>query len=624
MEDFKYKTTFEYDISANCSIKDIKNDLKVSNASLAKLKGLIPEDLDLNTNVDLLGVAFPFAVVNQFNSNDDAIDTETALAIKSSFLNKPMNVEHYRWEIIGHVVSAQFTDHYTAQVLQHVANREDIFDMSLGAVVYKLADSRYVDIIKDIQEGQKSEEDLSTSWEIGFNEFKIGVGGKNLADCEIISDPEQIEAMKPLLKAFGGSGETLEGTRVRRIITGKALGLGGGFTSTPAADVKGVYIKKNEQDEDVTDDENVYAEYTRQEVLDDLADMLKSWTDKEHDYYQDLKDLIGDIMIEEEAKAEFDKKQLKKEKEELQYVIDWEEDQGAEDKNKYGGKTRSELKDSDFLDPTRRSFPVVTCQNVKDAVSTWGLYKGKMSFETFKTRLTKKAKKLGCESALPAKWKNGESKSTTNSAKGDNKSSQMRIENVVDTIMDTQEVEKLIEEALAASKSKKLDGEAVAKSISQVIIDEIRKESERLAEQKENEQAEAANKAQEAQDELDNLKSSVERLTQKLGDVEAEKASIEAQATFSERMEQINEIYSLDEDESKFVAARLTDVNGEEEAFAKFKEELAVVLKHKSKEYISEQEEKFEKEVEAKVLELSTASLKEDGGEEEEEERRSS
>ena len=56
--DFKYKTTFEYDISAHCSIKDIKDDLKVSNASLDQLKGLIPEDIDLNTNVDLMGVAF--------------------------------------------------------------------------------------------------------------------------------------------------------------------------------------------------------------------------------------------------------------------------------------------------------------------------------------------------------------------------------------------------------------------------------------------------------------------------------------------------------------------------------------------------------------------------------------
>ena len=318
--DFKYKTTFKYDISAQCSIKDIKNDLNVSSASLDELKGLIPEDIDLNTNVDLMGVAFPFAVVNQFNANDDAIDTETALAIRYSFLNKPMNVEHYRWEIIGHVVSSQFTDHYTNEVLSEVAHRTDIFDMSLGAVVYKLAESRYVEIIKEAHSGNAADDALSTSWEIGFNEFKIGVGGRNLEDCEVITDPEQIEEMKPLLRAFGGPGETEDGTRVRRIITGKALGLGGGFTFNPAADVKGVYIEKAPQ-EDIEEEQEDYAEhvddeecifddhekvvsspeeFTREELIDVLGDLLKDWEDREHEYYKDLMLFVGDIMVEEE------------------------------------------------------------------------------------------------------------------------------------------------------------------------------------------------------------------------------------------------------------------------------------------------------------------------------------
>jgi len=33
----------------------------------------------------------------------------------------------------------------------------------------------------------------------------------------------------------------------------------------------------------------------------------------------------------------------------------------------YGGKKRSELKESDFLFPESRSFPIVTPQDVKDA-----------------------------------------------------------------------------------------------------------------------------------------------------------------------------------------------------------------------------------------------------------------
>jgi hypothetical protein len=71
---------------------------------------------------------------------------------------------------------------------------------------------------------------------------------------------------------------------------------------------------------------------------------------------------------------------------------------------RYGGKKRSALKDSDFLDPKRRSFPVVSCQDVKDAVSSWGRYKGSMTFDQFKAKLTRRAKKLGCGGSLPKSW----------------------------------------------------------------------------------------------------------------------------------------------------------------------------------------------------------------------------
>ena len=71
---------------------------------------------------------------------------------------------------------------------------------------------------------------------------------------------------------------------------------------------------------------------------------------------------------------------------------------------RFGGKKRSALKDSDFLDPKRRSFPVMSAQDVKDAVSSWGRYKGSMSFDEFKAKLIRRAKKIGAESALPKSW----------------------------------------------------------------------------------------------------------------------------------------------------------------------------------------------------------------------------
>ena len=70
----------------------------------------------------------------------------------------------------------------------------------------------------------------------------------------------------------------------------------------------------------------------------------------------------------------------------------------------FGGVARDDLKDSDFIDFQRRAFPVKTCQDVRDAVSSWGRYKGPLSFETFKNRLIKKAIQIGCRDALPKEW----------------------------------------------------------------------------------------------------------------------------------------------------------------------------------------------------------------------------
>ena len=47
----------------------------------------------------------------------------------------------------------------------------------------------------------------------------------------------------------------------------------------------------------------------------------------------------------------------------------------------------------------------MSCQDVRDAVSSWGRYTGSMNFEEFKAKLTRRAKSLGCEASLPKKWK---------------------------------------------------------------------------------------------------------------------------------------------------------------------------------------------------------------------------
>jgi len=69
----------------------------------------------------------------------------------------------------------------------------------------------------------------------------------------------------------------------------------------------------------------------------------------------------------------------------------------------YKGQKRSDLKDSDFLFPETRSFPIVSPQDIADAISNFGRMKGDMTYDAFLQKLYKFAKKKGPEfvAALP-------------------------------------------------------------------------------------------------------------------------------------------------------------------------------------------------------------------------------
>ena len=75
--DYKYTTTFESPLLA-C---DISESSLISKASLENLAPLLPTNIDYESNIDLLGVAFNAAVVNKFNRNGDGMDTKPALRL---------------------------------------------------------------------------------------------------------------------------------------------------------------------------------------------------------------------------------------------------------------------------------------------------------------------------------------------------------------------------------------------------------------------------------------------------------------------------------------------------------------------------------------------------------------
>ena len=268
---YKYTTTFNFEVKACEEIAGIN----LSQANIENLRSLIPTSVDLKKNIDLMGVAFNAAVVNEFNKNGDGIDTKTAIDSIQQFIHKPTNIEHNKKKIVGHIVNAGFSDYADSTILINVdENQKDPFHIALGAVVYKTVDKEFFDLLqKSTNPENKMYNTVSASWEIGFSEYQIAVGSKNLKEARIISDPKEVQEMKGMLRAFGGKGVTEDGEPIYRLITGDVYPLGIGFTLKPAANVKGVISNDNKKIE-IKDEPSKEEEETQATQLKKISDKI--------------------------------------------------------------------------------------------------------------------------------------------------------------------------------------------------------------------------------------------------------------------------------------------------------------------------------------------------------------
>ena len=229
---FKYKAKFSDIILASDDVESSK--LNISQASLESLKSIIPEDVDLNKNIDLMAVAFNGAVVNKFNKNGDGIDSSSAIAIIDQFKHKPTNIEHKKQQVVGHIVSASFSDFETNEILtkEDAAERKDPYNISLASLIYKTVNPDFANLVEQsVDPESEFFHNVSASWEIGFNDFVLAVGSQDLSEAEIIKDKKLIEEMQYNLKAFGGEGITEDGSPINRLIVGEIFPLGIGFTA---------------------------------------------------------------------------------------------------------------------------------------------------------------------------------------------------------------------------------------------------------------------------------------------------------------------------------------------------------------------------------------------------------
>ena len=245
---FKHKSRFESAVAASC-IDGSCTRFGISEASLDHLRPLIPEDVDLSKNIDLLGVAFNAAVINRFNKNGDGIDTQTALAIKDYFINKPTNIEHQKEKVVGHIISSSFSDFKTNELLEgsELVGSDTPFNIALGALVYKVVNPAFARMLEQTDEGEEFHNMVSASWEIGFNDYCIALGSDDLSEAELITEKTQIKEFSQYLRAYDGEGVMDDGTPVHRLVIGDVYPLGIGFTATPAADVQGVVVENQQE-----------------------------------------------------------------------------------------------------------------------------------------------------------------------------------------------------------------------------------------------------------------------------------------------------------------------------------------------------------------------------------------
>jgi len=297
MDKFKYHARFDGIIVQAKVAKE--EDKYLATASINQLKDFLPNHVDLDVNKDLLGVAFDAFVVNRGNKNGHMIGTDNALAMVSNFVNKPFNIEHNRKTIVGFCTGYGFSEFGSSKplTLEEVKASDTPFNVVLSGFVWKIANPEFAEELVSSSDPSSSDYlSVSASWELGFNEFNIAEGSKNLNEATIIEDEEEILKHKDDLKVFGGSGiSTISGKQIFLNLQGNILPLGIGFTNNPAAEVKGVAITHDKKED--TKNEKEDNEMNKKSVSSEIKDV------KNIMQINQIEDITDDVMKEVSASA---------------------------------------------------------------------------------------------------------------------------------------------------------------------------------------------------------------------------------------------------------------------------------------------------------------------------------
>ena len=308
--EFKYISRFE--VKADFKRNFLKNGSFVSNASmeLEDLKSLLPDSEEIKNNPDLLYTCFNAAVINLINLNGDGITTEGAKILVESTKFKPMNIEHSREDIIGVITNYGFSSFGDNKTLTEQELTDDPFNLSLAAIVWKISNKTFYKFILDSQdEDSEFFKTVSTSWEVGFNSYKLAVGSKDLRKAKIIDDEATVEEYSKYLSSMGGTGFLPTGEEVYRVIGDDCRFLGCAFTTNPAAAVQGVLSVDYRDFEEIEEE----LEEETEEPEEDLEHEMKEFEEEKTEgsiepEVTELTETEASIFIQNQDKISLNKK----------------------------------------------------------------------------------------------------------------------------------------------------------------------------------------------------------------------------------------------------------------------------------------------------------------------------
>lgn len=281
-KEFKYTAKFHSNASFNFLKPESQKEIS---ATLDHLKTLLPDDQEyLKKNDDLIFTAFDLFTANLANKNGDCVLKEDAIAIANGFVNRFADLEHNRWNIVGHANKYAYSTFgedepkiYTEDEVNSLGEF-DLFNVSLGAVIYKLVDPYFAEFVKEEASNPNSPyyNTISASFEIGFDGIWIAVGSPNMKDATIVKDKEEVEKLIPYLISEGGTGYNKDGQPLYRIARNpKALGFG--YVEFPAGSVKGVVVANSDKKEE---ENKLAASVADTNENNDLLDEIKKINDK--------------------------------------------------------------------------------------------------------------------------------------------------------------------------------------------------------------------------------------------------------------------------------------------------------------------------------------------------------